>query len=168
MPANVVPVNGNNPKDRELEGQVREALVRYATLRIWGHALQIQAHDGVITLAGHVRTVTGKETAERLVGQVAGVRDIVNELIVDTQLEMTVARALGDNPVTGAAFPGILVGSGFGEIFLKGSVASVEIKQVAAQVAAGVPGVLRVVNELAAPVPPAPVTPSTEEAGRAE
>ncbi len=164
MPANVV----QTLTDRELEDQVRDALARYATLRIWGHALDIQSRDGVVTLAGHVRTVTGKETAERLVRQVEGVRDVVNDLTVDTQLEMKVARALAENPVTVAGFPGILVGSGFGEVFLKGSVASEEIKETAAAVAAQVPGVLRVVNELAAPVPPEPLTPPSEGLGRSQ
>ncbi len=168
MPANAVPVNGNNLKDRELQDQVRDALARYATLRIWGHALEIQAHDGLVTLSGHVRTLTGKETAERLVRQVSGVRDVKNELTVDTQLEIAVARALGENPVTASSFPGILVGSGFGEIFLKGHVASPQIKETATEVARGVPGVLRVVNELLAPVPPEPLTPPSEGLGRSQ
>ncbi len=161
MAVNTTP-NGSNPRDRELEGQAREALARYSTLRIWGHSIQIEANDGVLTLSGHVRTRPASETAERLIRQVTGVRDVKNDLYVDTDLEIAVARALAENPLTATAFPGILVGSGFGEIFLKGQVASKEIKQAAVEIAARVPGVLRVVDDLATPEttpavpPPAP------------
>ncbi len=166
MPANAVPVNGNNPNDQELEERVRETLARYSTLRIWGHSVSIEAHDGVITLEGHVRTRTGRETAERLVRETPGVKDVENELYIDTDLEIAVARALAENPVTANSFPGILVGSGFGEIFLKGHVVSAEVKQTAGDVAATIPGVLRVVNELVAPVPNEPLTPASQDLGR--
>ncbi len=166
MPANAVPLNGNNPSDQELQDRARDTLARYSTLRIWGHAVSIEAHNGVITLGGHVRTRTGRETAERLIRQTPGVTDVKNELVVDTALEMAVARALAENAVTANSFPGILVGSGFGEVFLKGHVVSAEVKQAASDIAAGVPGVLRVVNELATPVPNEPLTPASEDLGR--
>ena len=165
MPANAVPVNGNNPSDRELEERARDTLTRYATLRIWGHAVSIEAHNGVITLGGHVRTRTGKETAERLIRETPGVTDVKNELYVDTDLEIAVARALAENPVTANSFPGILVGSGFGEVFLKGHVVSAEVKQAAGDIAAGIPGVIRVVNELATPGSNEPLTPASEDSG---
>ena len=167
MPTNTVPVNGSDA-DRELEARTRDGLARYATLRIWGHALQIQARGGLVILNGHVRTRTGRETAESIIRQVPGVSDVKNELYVDTDLEMEVARALGQNPRTADAFPGILVGSGFGEIFLKGHVVSAEVARAAAEIAGQVPGVLRVVNDLAAPVPPEPLTPPAEELGRSQ
>ncbi|MGE5140963.1 MAG: BON domain-containing protein, partial [Rudaea sp.] len=103
MPANAGATNGSNQKDKELEDLVRDAIKRYATLRVWDHALQIQANDGVITLAGHVRTTPGKETAERIVRGVQGVTRVVNRVWIDTDLEVAVGRALAENTLTGGS-----------------------------------------------------------------
>ncbi len=143
--------NGHTMVDTELEQAVREAILRYGTLRIWGHAFQVEANEGIVTLVGHVRTLSSKETAERIVRQVPGVKAIKNQLRVDTELEVAVAQALANDPRTVGGFPGILVGSAFGEIFLKGMVSSEEIKSAASQVAAQVPGVREVTNELVVP-----------------
>ncbi len=155
MPAYVGPVDGRI-QDVDLEDAVRQTILRYGTLRLWGHAFRVEANNGAVRLIGHVRTVVSKETAERIVRQVPGVREIRNELYVDTDLEIAVARALAEDPRTVKGFPGILVGSAFGEVFLKGAVSSQEIKQAASEIAARVPGVLEVTNELAAPEPPKP------------
>ncbi len=148
MPAYLDKVNGRPTADLELEQAVRDAILRYGTLRIWGHAFQVEANAGVVMLAGHVRTVASKETAERIVRQVPGVQTVKNQLRVDTELEVAVAQALANDPRTVNGFPGILVGSAFGEIFLKGTVTSAEIKNAASQVAAQVSGVREVTNEL--------------------
>jgi hypothetical protein len=58
------------------------------------------------------------------------------------------------------SFPGILVGSAFGEMFLKGNVASEDIKQAAQEIAAKVDGVREVNNQLVAPEPPKPAAPA--------
>ncbi len=160
MPAYVGRVNGHSLADTELEDAVRNAILRYGTLRIWGHALSVEATDGVITLSGHVRTRVSKETAASIVREVAGVRAIKNKLFVDTDIEVAVAQALANDPRTVKGFPGILVGSGFGEVFLKGPVASQEIKTAAGEIAAKVPGVRTITNELVAPEPPKPATPA--------
>ncbi len=162
MSAHVGSVAARSPQDAELEERVREEVLGYATLRIWGHAFQVQARGGTVRLVGHVRTQVSKETAERVARQVPGVQNVKNELWVDTDLEIAVAQALANDPRTVKGFPGILVGSAFGEIFLKGAVASPEIKSAASEIAAKVPGVREVTNELtvpeaarAAPQPPA-------------
>jgi hyperosmotically inducible protein len=152
--------NGRTPRDVELEEAAREALVRYGTLRIWGHSVEIKASDGTVTLDGHVRTVTSKETAERLIRVVPGVKGVKNNLFVDTDLEIAVAQALARDPRTVNGFPGILVGCAFGKVFLKGNVALQEIKKAAGEIAMQVPGVREVTNELVAPEPPKPAAPA--------
>ncbi len=151
MPAYLDRANGRTAADTELEQAVRDAILRYGTLRIWGHSFQVEADEGIVTLVGHVRTAASKEMAERIVRQVPGVKVVKNKLIVDTELEVAVAQALAHDARTVNGFPGILVGSAFGEVFLKGAVASQEIKDAASQVAAQVPGVREVTNELAVP-----------------
>lgn len=156
MSATVARVNGRALPDLELEAAARGAIERLPNLRIWGHALQIAARDGVVDLFGHVRTRTSKETAARVVRQLAGVKGVTNNLYVDTELEIAVAQALAQDPRTVGGFPGILVGSAFGEVALKGNVPAPEMKKAAEQVAAKVPGVRAVNNQLVAPEPPKP------------
>jgi osmotically-inducible protein OsmY len=156
MSASISRVDGHSIADAELEDAVNNAILRYGTLRVWGHAMSVEANQGVITLSGHVRTRVSKTTVESVVRQVSGVRDVKNELIVDTDLEIAVAQALANDPRSVKGFPGILVGSGFGEVFLKGAVASPEIKAAAGEIAARVAGVRTVTNELVAPEPPKP------------
>jgi hyperosmotically inducible protein len=160
MSAIIDRANGRTSRDAELEQAAQEALLRYGTLRIWGHALQITASSGVVTCEGHVRTTPSKETAERLIREVPGVREVVNHLFVDTDLEIAAAQALANDSRTVNSFPGILVGCAFGEVLLKGSVSSQEAKKAAGDIAAKVPGVRTVTNELVAPEPPKPATPA--------
>lgn len=148
--------NGKVMRDAELEEAVQNALARYNTLRIWPHSLQIAAVNGVVTLQGHVRTDPSKMMAEKLIAQVPGVSQVVNNLFVDTDLEIAAAQALAHDPVAVKGFPGILVGSAFGDVVLKGSVASQEIKKAAAEIVNKIPGVRGVTNELVAPEPPKP------------
>jgi osmotically-inducible protein OsmY len=160
MSAVVERANGRTSRDAELEAAARDALLRYGTLRIWGHAVQIAASGGVVTLEGHVRTTPSKDLAERLIRQVPGVGQVVNNLFVDTDLEVAAAQALATDARTENSFPGILVGCAFGEVLLKGSVTMQETKKAAGEIVAQVPGVRKVTNELVAPEPPKPAVPA--------
>ena len=160
MSAIIDRANGRSTREVELEEAARVALLRYGTLRIWGHALQITASDGVVTCEGHVRTTPSRDMAEHLIRQVPGVKEVVNHLFVDTDLEVAAAQALADDPRTVNGFPGILVGCAFGEVLLKGQVTSQEIKKAASEIATKIPGVRGVTNELVAPEPQKPAAPA--------
>ncbi|HZQ05583.1 MAG TPA: BON domain-containing protein [Anaerolineae bacterium] len=146
-------------QDEALETAIIDTLMNYSGVRVWTDALDIQVRGGVVQLGGHVRTQAEKEVTEEVILKVKGVQDLWSNLYVDTDLEIAVAQALGNDPRTRGSFPGILVGSGFGEIFLKGAVASQEIKKAAGEIAAQVPGVREVTNALEAPEPPKPAAP---------
>lgn len=146
-------------RDEELELLAADMLRNYQGVRVWTDALVLRARNGILQVEGHVRTLAEKEVTENLLLKVKGVQDVVSQLVVDTDLEIAVARALGDDPRTRGSFPGLLVGSGFGEIFLKGKVASQEIKRAAEEISAKVPGVRSVTNALEAPEPPKPAAP---------
>lgn len=152
--------NGKTTRDAELEADAREALQRYGTLRIWGHSITIIGREGVVTLEGHVRTVPSKGLAERLIREVPGVKQVINDLFVDTDIEIAAAQALANDPRTAGGFPGILVGCAFGEVLLKGSAATLEMKTAAGAIVAAVPGVRTVTNELIAPEPAKPAAPA--------
>lgn len=166
MASNVVAANGKISRDRELEQTTMDMLAHYPERRFWTDALDIRAHDGIIDLAGHVRTRAEKLVAGNFVRGVAGVQAVNNNIIVDTDLEVAVAEALAKDARTRDGFPGILVGSAFGDVFLKGSVSSQAIKTAAAEIASKVPGARSVSNQLVAPEPPKPAAPAKPAAGK--
>lgn len=143
-------------QDEALTLAAVDALRNYTGVRVWTDALRLKATNGIIEISGHVRTHAEKEVTEDVVLKTKGVKDVVSQLYIDTDLEIRVAKALGDDARTRGSFPGILVGSAFGEIYLKGSVASQEIKKAAGEIAGKVQGVREVNNQLEAPEPPKP------------
>ena len=143
-------------QDQDLVVAASNALVAYPGVRVWTDALDMQANDGIIEIGGHVRTHAEKQVTEDVIIQVKGVKDVINKLYVDTDLELAVAQALGKDARTRGGFPGILVGSAFGEIYLKGRVPSQDMKKAAGEIAAKIDGVRNVVNALEAPEPPKP------------
>ncbi len=144
-------------QDEALELAAVDALQNYSGVRVWTDALDVKANNGVVEIGGHVRTRAEREVTEEVILKTKGVKDVASNLYVDTDLEIAVGKALGNDTRTRSSFPGILVGSAFGEIYLKGSVTSQDIKKVAAEIATKVEGVRSVVNALEAPEPPKPV-----------
>ena len=120
-------------QDEALALAAETALMNYTGVRVWSDALLFKAHNGVVEINGHVRTRAEREVTEEVILQTKGVQDVVTNLFVDTDLEIAVGKALGDDPRTRGSFPGILVGSAFGDIYLKGSVTSEEIKKAAGE-----------------------------------
>ncbi len=134
--------------DEALEQAAEYALRNYSGVRVWTDALKLTATNGVVEVSGYVRTQAEKEVTEDVVLATAGVKDVVSNLFVDTDLEIAVAKALGDDARTRPGFPGILVGSAFGDIYLKGNVSSAEIKKAADEIVPKVKGVRSVFNRL--------------------
>ncbi len=147
-------------QDEALELAAISTLQNYTGVRVWTDALDLKANNGIVEIGGHVRTRAEREVTEDVVLKTKGVQDVISHLYVDTDLEIAVAQALGNDSRTRGSFPGILVGSAFGDIYLKGSVASQDIKKAAAEIAAKVEGVRSVVNSLEAPEPPKPAAPA--------
>lgn len=143
-------------QDNALILAAADALNSYPGVRVWTDALVFTARKGIIEINGHVRTHAEKIVTEDVIIQVNNVKDVINKLYVDTDLEIAVAQALGQDARTRGGFPGILVGSAFGEIYLKGRVPSQDMKKAAGEIAAKVDGVRNVVNALEAPEPPKP------------
>jgi hypothetical protein len=154
-----------SPQDEALELAAADAVMNYSGVRVWADALELRATNGVVDISGHVRTRAEREVTENVVLKTKGVKDVISHLYVDTDLEIAVGKALGEDSRTRNSFPGILVGSAFGDIYLKGSVTSQEIKKAAAEIAAKVDGVRTVINSLEAPEPPKPPPAAKPAAG---
>lgn len=66
--------------DDQIYDQVRLKLAGDAVVK--GGALEVEVHDGVVTLRGKVKEEKQKNRAERLTKKVKGVTKVINELVV--------------------------------------------------------------------------------------
>lgn len=153
MATNITSSNGRRAADLALATAVQDALNQYTPIRVWENNIQVSAQGGTVVLSGSVRSVTMKEIADERARGVKGVSAVQNQLVVDAEIETAVAQALAADARTRAGFPGILVGVVFGVVYLKGNVASAEMKNAATEIASRVAGVRRVSNELLTPAP---------------
>ena len=109
----------------------------------------ISVEDSIVRLRGHVVTSMNKGNAEKAARSVPGVLNVENDLVVDDDLVLEVAQALGKNEVT--RLERIAVGAQNGFITLDGYVASTAIRDDAEAITASIPQVRGVVNYLHAP-----------------
>lgn len=134
--------------DEALVLSAENEIRNYTGVRVWADALSLIARNGVLEIGGHVRTRAEREVTENVALKTKGVKDVISHLYVDTDLEIAVGKALGTDARTRGGFPGILVGSAFGDIYLKGSVPSADMKKAAAEISGKVDGVRSVINAL--------------------
>jgi osmotically-inducible protein OsmY len=151
MISNAVRTNATTPRSGDLADAVRTALNQHAPIRMWAKLVNVSAEGDVVALSGTVRTRAAKETAESVAQNVAGVSRVKNALVVDTDVETEIARALANDPRTRDSAPDMLVGVVFGTAFLNGRVPSLAVKKAAGDVAARIPGIQSVTNALIAP-----------------
>jgi len=137
-----------NVINHRLTEQVRRAVLSYDPLRTGNGPITIQAHDGRVILEGWVRTTTMKRVAETLARGVNGVREVENRLVSDAELMEAVSKALADDPRLRLLTNQVTVRARLGTVYLEGEVASSDMRRLAEEVAAQVPGVREVVNQL--------------------
>ena len=139
--------------DDALARAVRDRLDRDARLRTLD--LQVDAHDAVVVLRGSVPTLADVLQSRRIASEVDGVG------AVDSQVDLT-SRGRADREI---AFDlrdrfqnnGDLAGAGLavtvrgGAVLLTGSVIDARVRDIARRVAASVPGVLGIADEIQAP-----------------
>jgi osmotically-inducible protein OsmY len=133
--------------DPELEEEVRQALWDYPRLRIDLGAVKVHAQCNEVWLLGHVSSDINRRLIEDLARAVAGVRDLHNEVIADTDLAVAIAGALAQHEETRGLPIGVY--PDLGEVYLRGLAPTEEAKQVAEKVAAEIPEVKKVHNEIA-------------------
>jgi|GEM_PF-891408 len=141
-----------------LQGEILEALWNSESIRQSQPRLAVETRDGTVELRGNVRSRAIKEIAADLARRVPGVREVINNLVTDTDLEIQAAAALVRDRRTRLFTDKIVVKSILGRVRLRGRVASEEIKVAAEELVAQIPGVHTVVNDLEAPprLKPAP------------
>lgn len=118
----------------------REDSIRHLDI----YNIDIELHEGIVVLLGHVAKLYHQRRIQDLVEEVPGVYAVRNELIADRDLEIEVAQALVNNPLTRA--PIIRVGASHGWIHLHGDVPSPQVCAAAEEIAASVQWVRGVVT----------------------
>jgi hyperosmotically inducible protein len=69
-----------NKGDRELAQKVRQSIYKDKSLSTYAHNVKIVVQDGNVTLKGPVRSEAEKEAIERKAADVAGAKNVVNQL----------------------------------------------------------------------------------------
>lgn len=147
-----LPAQDGPPSDPRIERAVADELI--GDHAVPAHLLQVQVHDGVVTLTGVADQVLAAERAAAIARTVRGVRAVVNRIAVQPPLDLDqqelrsrVAAALEADPATDrhevrvAAEPD-------GTVTLAGEVQSWAERELCETVAKGVTGVTRVDNQI--------------------
>ncbi len=127
----------------EIKLLVEEALFSYAPLRESCCPISVEVKDGRVELKGIVRSSAMKEMASRLAWRVPGVKEVINNLLVDSQLEEEVAKRIAFNPQTKEWAGSVRVQVIRGHVRLKGKVPQ-EAREILCKVAQETPGVMGV------------------------
>ena len=138
--------------------QVRHQLIAMPYYSVFDN-FTFRVDGSTVTLAGQVTRPTLKADAERAIGRIAGVSEVVNEIEVlpvspnDDRIRRAVYRAVYGQPVLSRyavqAVPPIHIIVRNGNVALEGVVATEGEKNIAGLQANGVSGVFAVANNLA-------------------
>jgi len=72
----------DNPSDRQLTQQVRQAIMQDKSLSTYAHNVKVISQNGTVTLKGPVRSDGEKQALEAKAVDVAGKDKVVNDLTV--------------------------------------------------------------------------------------
>jgi osmotically-inducible protein OsmY len=133
--------------EKKTYSQVRRVLWDYEPLRASHAEIFIDVDDQSVRLRGRVRTLPQKLIASVLVERIAGVGPVTNDLIADPDVVRAVADALAQDDRTAAYV--LRVDSRHGMVVLRGEVPTEAVQQAAIEIAASVPLVNSVRNQLA-------------------
>jgi osmotically-inducible protein OsmY/sporulation protein YlmC with PRC-barrel domain len=111
--------------------------------------IDVAVRDGVVTLSGYATTPTSKARAERAARQVPGVLRVENEIVTDAEVVTAVAQALARDERTRRAR--IFVNAEHGVVRLSGEIENPDVRAAAEEIAAGVPQVRGVINDIQTP-----------------
>src|SRR5271157_62908 len=131
--------------DNSILIEIWDLLWKYDVIRsIDINSFSVSVEDGVVSLTGHLCRASNCRLIENIVDSVVDVAAVNNKLVVDDELTMQVAQALGKDERT---HPFIVpVGSSHGWVSLGGEVPTRELQLVAEEVAGQVPSVRGVVS----------------------
>ncbi|MFN8476039.1 MAG: BON domain-containing protein [Anaerolineae bacterium] len=141
--------------DDQTQSAIIERLHNHQALRQSRDSINVAFAGGVATLSGIVRTPVHVELAVATVAGTPGVKEVRNELLTDTKIELDAANRLALDPRTRLTTDQVTIASLHGSLLLTGRCDSAEQKAAALELATYVPGVVEVVDGLKVAPPPA-------------
>ncbi len=134
----------------DLEGAVERALWELDAVRVASQRPVIRVRaDGSVELSGPVRSRIIADQILEIARTVPGVGRVINRLVSDPELEITVARALQMDGRTAHLPAGaVAVRSTFGVVTLIGRISSPADREAIRAAAAAVPGVVEINDRL--------------------
>jgi osmotically-inducible protein OsmY len=132
--------------EKKLYSRVRRVLWDYEPLRASHAEISIDVEGQHVRLRGRVRSLPQKLIAAVLLERLADVGTVTNELIADPEVVRAVADALAQDERTAAYV--LRVDSRHGLAILRGEVPSEAVQQAAIDIAASLPVVHSVRNQL--------------------
>lgn len=139
------PLNPFRP-DSELYDAVFHAIDDYPRLRVDEPGIAIHVIDGVIWFKGYVSSELNRDIITDLLVGIHGISEVHNELIADPDLAANVSTALAQDPRTAQERIGVY--PMLGNVRLRGIVRTAAARAAAGEIAARVPGVGKVTNDL--------------------
>jgi len=136
--------------DQAIRADVERALWEHAPVHTHdSYTVGVTVSGGHAVLRGHTRTTADRLQIEQVTRTVPGVHSVTNTIIADGELVNAVAQAPANDPRLHGLRVFVRVTHGI--VTLGGEVPGAEARRTAGEIAAGVPGVRRVVNEVRAP-----------------
>lgn len=138
----------NSDERQDLLNEIEEALWSYDPVRNRDLPLDVDLLDeGRVRLAGYAPTRTIKEGVLEVVSSVPGVREVVDGVYADPDLELAVAQALASDSRTSHIPPGsVQLFAQLGNVVVVGRLAADSDRQAVTEVAHEVEGVRQVVD----------------------
>jgi osmotically-inducible protein OsmY len=150
LPAEALRVLPPYRSDADLTSAIRQTIANLAPIAGFeDRYIRVSVEDGVVTLTGHTTSQSLADQVEAAVAAVPGVLDVNNLLVPDDVIALDVAAALATEPRTRPY--SIEVRVRLGVVTLTGEVPDPVIAQSATEVAARVPTVRAIVNQMTAP-----------------
>jgi osmotically-inducible protein OsmY len=134
--------------DLETQDLIAAALDRVTIINESDPRLDVVVEEGVVSIRGNVLTDTIRDAVMYTAARVPGVKKVIDRVMSDTEIEMTMAGKLAAEPVIKASWINLTASSYLGIVTLSGKVDSDAAKEAAGRVAGEMPGVSEVINAL--------------------
>ena len=143
----MIEVSAKGEKAEEVAWRAYDLMADQQALRTTTSDIRIEAEEGRLSLMGRVRTNLLSEMAERLAKAAANGWQLENHLLSDQALAQALALKIGMDSRTASA--NVRFEVFLGAAYLKGVVHSQEQRSAVLELAAQVPGVVKVQDNLA-------------------
>lgn len=125
--------------DVDIEEDIHNLIAHYPPLQADRHQLHIEAHDGAVTLSGHVRSLINRRYLVDRVREIAGVSTVnADQLYCEETIRIESGRPIPN---------GVIANAVYGTVILTGTLPQGTSAEDVVKDVALIPGVVRVVTK---------------------